>query len=153
MNQQILSPERLRVARADFVGAKLILFLGDALAVLRRDDLPSLPYANCLDLPGGLREPGETPEACVLRELQEELGLSLLSSALKDPWFYAAPARSWFFVAHLPAQRANDIVFGNEGQGWSLMNPWDYVTSEEAVPHFRARVRARLTARPGPSVA
>ena len=136
-------------ARADFDGAKIALFLGDKLAVLRRDDLPGLPYAGCLDLPGGERELGETPEACALRELTEELGLILPEDALVRPRFYETPRRAWFFAAFLPAERAADIVFGGEGQGWSLMDPGDFVTAEDAVPHFRNRVRGLLEVPPG----
>ena len=132
-------------ARLDFAGAKLALFVGGELAVIRRDDTPGLPYPGCLDLPGGARKPGETPEACVLRELREELGLPLCPSALRHPRFYKAPSRAWFFTARLPAACARDVVFGDEGQSWSLMNPWDYVTAEDAVPHFRDRVRRVLT--------
>ena len=136
-------------ARADFDGAKIALFLGDMLAVLRRDDIPGLPYAGCLDLPGGMREPGETPEDCALRELAEELGLVLPVEALERPRFYETPRRAWFFAAFLPAERAADIVFGEEGQGWLLMDAMDFVTAEDAVPHFRDRVRALLETLPG----
>ena len=135
--------------RAEFDGAKIALFLGDKLAVLRRDDIPGLPYAGCLDLPGGMREPGETPEACVLRELAEELGLVLAARDLERPRFYQAPRRAWFFAAYLPAERAAGVVFGDEGQGWLLMDAMDFVTADDAVPHFRDRVRAILEASPG----
>ncbi|MEL6314738.1 MAG: NUDIX domain-containing protein, partial [Pseudomonadota bacterium] len=104
---------------------------------------------GCLDLPGGMREPGETPEACVLRELAEELGLVLAARDLEQPRFYEAPRRAWFFAAYLPAERAADIVFGDEGQGWLLMDAMDFVTADDAVPHFRDRVRAILEASPG----
>ncbi|MEL7280936.1 MAG: NUDIX hydrolase [Pseudomonadota bacterium] len=128
----------------DFDGAKLILFIGDHLAVIRRDDKPGLPFAGCVDLPGGMREPGETPQACVLREVEEELGLVLSASDLQHSRFYTAPKRAWFFAAYLSAARADDIVFGNEGQGWWLMPPWEFVTAPDAVPHFRDRVRVVL---------
>lgn len=131
-------------ARQDFVGAKLALFIGGQLAVIRRDDTPGLPYAGCLDLPGGAREQGEMPEDCVLRELREELGLQLPRLALQNARFYTTPVRAWFFSARLPAARADDIVFGDEGQDWALMDPWDFVKAEDAVPHFRGRVRGVL---------
>ncbi|MEO0774422.1 MAG: NUDIX hydrolase [Pseudomonadota bacterium] len=131
-------------ARQDFTGAKLALFIGGQLAVIRRDDRPGLAYAGYLDLPGGAREPGETPEACVLRELREELGLALPQSALENARFYETPTRAWFFSAHLPAGHADDVVFGDEGQCWFLMDPQEFTTAGDAVPHFRDRVRAIL---------
>ncbi|MEM7597993.1 MAG: NUDIX hydrolase [Pseudomonadota bacterium] len=133
-------------AEEEFDGAKLVLFLGDRLAVIRRDDKPGLPFAGCVDLPGGMREPGETPQACVLREVEEELGLVLSASDLQQPRFYTAPKRAWFYAAYLSAERADDIVFGDEGQGWWLMPPWEFVTAPDAVPHFRDRVRVVLEA-------
>ncbi len=48
---------------APFGGAKLALYLGDALAVLLRDATPDLIWAGYWDLPGGGREGSETPLA------------------------------------------------------------------------------------------
>jgi 8-oxo-dGTP diphosphatase len=42
-----------------------------------RDDKPTLLYPNMWALPGGYREEGETPEQCILREIEEELGVKL----------------------------------------------------------------------------
>ncbi|MEM6587654.1 MAG: NUDIX hydrolase [Pseudomonadota bacterium] len=139
-------------ASKDFTGAKLALFIGAHLAVIRRDDKPGLPYRGHLDLPGGAREDTETPEACVLRELREELGLTLHPPDLRTPRFYTYPNRAWFFSAHLPSARAKDIVFGDEGQGWSLMDPWAFVSAGDGVPHVRDRVRAILHALPANQV-
>ncbi len=131
----------------DFQGAKLALFIGDRLAVIRRDDRPGLAWAGWLDLPGGGREPDEAPETCVIRETQEELGLHLTPDKLVWRRHYATPASAWFFAAHLPEDRAAAVVFGDEGQGWYLMPPQAFITSEAAIPHFRDRVRDYLAAR------
>jgi 8-oxo-dGTP pyrophosphatase MutT (NUDIX family) len=40
------------------------------------------------ELPGGKLEPGEAPEACVAREIEEELGLSVTPGPLLDAWVY-----------------------------------------------------------------
>jgi 8-oxo-dGTP pyrophosphatase MutT (NUDIX family) len=40
------------------------------------------------ELPGGKLELGETPEACVIREIEEELGLIATISPLLDSWVY-----------------------------------------------------------------
>ncbi len=39
----------------------------------RRDNTPTIPYPNYLDILGGHLEAGETPEQTVVRELAEEL--------------------------------------------------------------------------------
>ena len=40
------------------------------------------------ELPGGKLELGETPEACVVREIEEELGLAVTLGPLLDSWVY-----------------------------------------------------------------
>jgi 8-oxo-dGTP pyrophosphatase MutT (NUDIX family) len=40
------------------------------------------------ELPGGKLELGETPEVCVIREIEEELGLAVAIGPLLDSWVY-----------------------------------------------------------------
>lgn len=127
---------------APFAGAKVALYLGTELAVILRDDLPDLVFANHWDLPGGGREGGETPMACALRECHEELGLSVPTNAVI--WgrkFREGTQAKWFFVAQLPASAAAQVVFGDEGQRWMLMSDDMFVTHPDAVPAFRDRLR------------
>lgn len=131
-----------------FVGAKLALFLGDHLAVILRDDRPDIPWPGRLDLPGGGRDGDETPAQCALRETHEELGLRIAPDALC--WarrFTGSSGPVWFFAAHLTADRARDVVFGNERQGWRLMSPQDYLSDPLAIPHFQDRITLYLTER------
>lgn len=128
-----------------FAGAKLALFLGSDLLVIRRDDRPDIPWPNFWDLPGGGREGSESPQDCVLRETREEVGLIVPRAALVWSTSYLRPVgRTWFFAAHLPLATQDDVVFGSEGQEWRLMSPQDYVAHPLAVPHFATQVRAYL---------
>ncbi|OSQ50952.1 DNA mismatch repair protein MutT [Marivita geojedonensis] len=129
----------------DFGGAKLILFIGERIVVLRRDHKPGIPWPGRLDLPGGGRERLESPEHCVLRETHEEIGLRLGAHDLiwRDRFH-----RGVFFAAHLPIEAEQRIVFGSEGQGWSLMEPQLYATHPEAIPHFAEMVRRYLNQKP-----
>ncbi len=41
----------------------------------QRDDVPGIIHPGLIGLFGGHRDPGETPLDCILRELEEEIGL------------------------------------------------------------------------------
>ena len=57
-----------------------IIFVNDRHQVLLflRDDKPTIPYPNMWDVPGGHVEGKETPEACIVREMKEEMDLTLV---------------------------------------------------------------------------
>lgn len=42
-----------------------------------RDDIPAIPFPGMWALPGGMLEPPETPLACIVREVEEELGVRI----------------------------------------------------------------------------
>ena len=48
---------------------KVLLFL--------RDNKDDIPYPNCWDILGGHVEKGETPEECIVREMQEEIDIDI----------------------------------------------------------------------------
>ena len=129
----------------DFSGAKLIVFIGSKVLVIRRDNRPDIPWPGYLDFPGGGREGGETPEACVIRETREEVGLVIAETQLiwKNPQ-ECKTGRSWFFAAQLPADAESQIIFGNEGTGWGLMSPARLMSRQDAIPHFKDQLQAFL---------
>lgn len=131
-----------------FHGAKIALFIGEGLLVYLREDTPRIPWPGFWDLPGGGREGAESPVECVLRETQEEFGLTLAGDDLvysrAEDALQGAGAASWFFAAHLPAAAARQVCFGTEGQFWRLVRPEAYLRHLRAVPHLRARLGTYL---------
>ena len=129
----------------EFSGAKLAVFLGDELLVIKRDDRPDIPYPGHWDLPGGGREGTETPQTCALRETREEVGLALDECDLIWSNQHEQPhGLVWFFVARLPGASADQIRFGDEGQGWRTMTPEEYCAHPLSIDHFAAQLRRYL---------
>jgi len=132
----------------DFHGCKVALFFGDKLLVHLRDDRPDLPYPGHWDLPGGGREPGETPEETLARELEEEFGLDWAEATelwrMRSEALHTQGAFVWFFVGEMPEAKAREILFGDEGQGWALMTPERLLALDKVVPSHAPRLRAWL---------
>lgn len=129
----------------EFSGAKAAVFLGPELLVIQRDDIADIPWPGRWDLPGGGREGSETPADCALRETREEVGLHLCETDLVWARSYERPRGTvWFFVAHMAADLRHAIRFGDEGQGWALMDPRDYLSHPLNIPHFADQLRIYL---------
>ena len=141
------------VVMGGFHGAKLALIRGERVLTYLRDDHAGLPFPAHWDLPGGGREGQESPETCVLRELEEEFGLRL--SAERLIWkrqFSGAdrPAHSvWFFGGVLETADIAAIRFGDEGQCWQMMPIAQFLSQDRAVPDLQRRLALWLDERAG----
>ena len=96
-------------------------------------------------MPGGARDPGESPVDCVLRETREEIGVSLTEDALA--WGHGFDNRgrlSWLFLARLEMVQIGSLRFGDEGVGWTLFSVDDFLNHPKAVPQLQYRLRFAL---------
>lgn len=143
-------------AAAAFHGAKAAFLNGSRVLTLQRDDLPALPWPGYHDLPGGGREGDEAPEACLLRELEEEFGLRLPPGRLRYrqswPSMNGAALPSWFFAAEITAAEIAQIRFGEEGQGWQMMDISRFLSHPRAIPALQDRLRLALRNYPPPGL-
>jgi 8-oxo-dGTP diphosphatase len=136
------------LADGSFLGAKLALVVHDRILTYLRDDFAHIPWPGMWDLPGGGREGDETPQACVLRELHEEFGLTLSADRLL--WRTALPAMldpaqtSWFFAAAITPAEVAAIRFGDEGQFWQMMQVAAFLTHPNGIPALQGRTRLAL---------
>lgn len=122
---------------AEFSGAKMLVFIGAQLLVVRRDLSPGIPWPGHLDFPGGGRDGRETPWACARRETREEVGLVIDPGSVIWGYRRRGVRDSYFFAAMLGPDSAAAIRFGTEGLGWALMAPQAYLTEPLAIPPFQ----------------
>ncbi|MQQ08258.1 8-oxo-dGTP diphosphatase MutT [Epibacterium sp. SM1979] len=82
--------------------------------------------AGMWEFPGGKVEPGETPEAALIRELQEELGINTWSSCLAPLTFASHTYDDFHLLMPLFACRKwEGIPQGKEGQTLKWVIPRD----------------------------
>ena len=138
----------MEIELSDFTGCKIALFCEDRILTILRDDKPNIPYPNMWELPGGGREGDESPFECAAREVFEELGIHLTEDCLLLSKVYPSMLfegkESVFLVGKLRQEQFDSIVFGDEGQGYQLMNVEEFLSSSQVVPQLQDRLKGYL---------
>jgi 8-oxo-dGTP diphosphatase len=132
----------------EFHGCKGAFLCDDRVLCYLRDDKPGLPFPGFWDLPGGGREGDETPEGCLLRELNEEFGLTLSPDRLvwkrSYQWTHRPEITVWFFGGLLTEAEIASVRFGDEGQEWQMMPVSAFLSHDRAVPDLQLRLATWL---------
>ena len=122
---------------------KLILAVACALIdadnrVLIAQRPPGKSQAGLWELPGGKMEKGELPEAALIRELREEIGITVKEDCLAPLTFVSHAYEDFHLLMPLYiCRRWDGIVVGNEGQelAWVRANKLrDYPMPEADIP-------------------
>ena len=103
--------------------AALALIDGDGRVLLARRPAGKA-MAGLWEFPGGKVEAGETPEAAVIREAREELGIDIEASCLAPFAFASHPYRSFHLLMQLYICRVwHGTVAAREGQQFAWVRP------------------------------
>lgn len=108
--------------RTLLVSAVALIDRDGRVLLSRRPEGKSL--AGLWEFPGGKVEPGETPEAALIRELQEELGIETWSSCLAPLTFASHTYPEFHLLMPLFACRKwGGTAHGAEGQDLAWVRP------------------------------
>jgi len=120
----------------DFPGSKGLVYIGDKILIYRRDtNTEKSPLM--IDIPGGGREGNESPFDTFKRELFEEFSLHIYPDNIVYAINTDPGNRSFFFVAKLPASEEKNIIFGNEGVEFFLLELNEYLKKDDVIDRHK----------------
>lgn len=140
-----LDPEdEVLAVLATAAGAMAVVISPAGIVLHHRDDKPEIPHPGCWSLFGGAVEQGEDPHDTVVRELEEELGLTEFE--LRPLWRVVDKGGDGrlltIFEARTPL--GPDQMTLNEGQGLGAFDVGGAL--RQGLAPFCRRVLTRLAA-------
>jgi 8-oxo-dGTP pyrophosphatase MutT (NUDIX family) len=99
------------------VSVKGVVLVGGQVVLLRNE-------RSEWELPGGRLEAGESPAACVAREIREELAIEVAVADLLDCWVYeVVPGREVVIVTYGCHHRGGSVAISPEHNAVGLFDP------------------------------
>lgn len=89
----------------------------DEVLLQLRDDIPTIPYPNTWCLPGGHIEGEESPEECLVREMEEEMGIRV-ENLTKFMEIVYPDETEYFFVAQMEFDVGDIDLKEGQALGW-----------------------------------
>ncbi len=131
----------------EFHGVKVALVVDSKLLMHLRDNKPGLFNANMWDFPGGGREGQESPVECAIREIREELGITLLPESIVWEKVYPAQKdssqKAIFMVAKI-SQKDVVKIHLTEGQKWDMFDEATFFAKDDVIRALKVRFRDYL---------
>lgn len=121
--------------------AAALIFRDGRLLITQRH--PSAHLGGLWEFPGGKREPGETWEDCVVREIREELGVDMMVGPLFETVTHVYPEKTVhlkFFAGTLP--RGEPRPLGCADCRWISRDQLDQFEFPAADAHLLAKLKS-----------
>lgn len=121
-------------------GVKAVVCRHGKILLILRDNNPAIAYPNKWNLPGGGIEDGETPEAAIRRELEEEINLIDSQLVYVGTTTYSDGSLVCRYFCEVTDVQFSNIKLGDEGQrlGWFTPDEVMAMIKEDAYSPYLA---------------